>query len=279
MDLALAAAATRGADIVLANDPDADRCAVAVPDATAATGWRMLSGDEVGALLATHLLRRDPQSAGTFAASIVSSSLVGRLAEAQGVAYAETLTGFKWITRVENLRFGYEEALGYCVDPDAVKDKDGVSAALLLAELAAEVKAAGRTLVDLLDEIAVRFGLHATDQLSVRVSALPEIAAAMNRLRTQPPVELGGRAVNGVDDLAEGSAGLPPTEGLRYWLADGGRVIVRPSGTEPKLKCYLEVVQPVPDGDVAAARRTASAALSAIKRDVARAAGLDGARA
>jgi phosphomannomutase len=223
-----------------------------------------------------HLLRRAPQLSGTFAASIVSSSLLGRLAEAHGVAYAETLTGFKWIARAENLRYGYEEALGYCVDPDAVRDKDGVSAALLLAELAATLKADGSTLLDLLDEMAVRYGLHATDQLSVRVSALPEIAAAMEQLRAHPPTSLGGRDVTAVDDLAEGAAGLPPTEGLRYWLSGGGRVVVRPSGTEPKLKCYLEVVQPVSDHDVAIARRTASDSLSAIKRDVATAAGLDG---
>jgi phosphomannomutase len=276
IDLAVAAAAARNADIVLANDPDADRCAVALPDVSAESGWRMLRGDEVGALLAMHLLRREPQLSGTFAASIVSSSLLGRLAEAHGVSYAETLTGFKWIARVENLRFGYEEALGYCVDPDSVRDKDGVSAALLLSELAATLKADGSTLLDLLDEIAIRYGLHATDQLSVRVSALSEIAAAMEQLRIRPPTSLGGRDVTSVDDLAEGAAGLPPTEGLRYWLAGGGRVVVRPSGTEPKLKCYLEVVQPVSNHDVAAARRTASASLSAIKRDVATAAGLDG---
>ena len=266
IDLALEAAAHHGADIVLANDPDADRCAVAVPDGV---GWRMLRGDEVGALLAAHLVRREPTLEGTFAESIVSSSLLGRIAEAHGLGYAETLTGFKWISRVDGLRYGYEEALGYCVDPAGVRDKDGVSAALLVAELAATLKAERRTLTDLLDDLAREHGLHATDQLSVRVDDLSLIQDAMARLRAQPPATLGGRAVESAEDLAPGSRRLPPTDGLRYRLAKRGRVVVRPSGTEPKLKCYLEVVVPVADGDVAAARRTAAEALDAVKTDLA----------
>jgi phosphomannomutase len=270
IDLALAAAAEHpGTDLVIANDPDADRCAVAVRDPEADAGWRMLRGDEVGALLGQHLVRRDPRLSGVFAASIVSSSLLGRIAAAHGLGYAETLTGFKWISRVEGLRYGYEEALGYCVDPAAVRDKDGVSAALLVAELAATLKAEGRSLVDLLDDLAREHGLHATDQLSVRVEDLSLIEDAMARLRSEPPTRLGGRTVERADDLAAGSADLPPTDGLRYTLADGGRVVVRPSGTEPKLKAYLEVVVPVAGGDVATARRTAAADLSAIKRDLA----------
>ena len=276
IDLALDAAVEADADIVLANDPDADRCAVAVPDPGAPRGWRMLRGDEVGALLATHLVRRDPRLSGTFAASIVSSSLLGRIAAAHGLGYAETLTGFKWISRVEGLRFGYEEALGYCVDPEAVRDKDGVSAALLVAELAATLKAEGRTLTDLLDDIAREHGLHATDQLSARFEDLGEIDAAMARLRDRPPTELGGRAVELAEDLGVGSEHLPPTDGLRYRLAQGGRVVVRPSGTEPKLKGYLETVVPVVDGDVAAARRTAAEALAAVRADLAAALGLPG---
>ncbi len=268
IDLALAAAVEHRADLVLANDPDADRCAVAVADPASDSGWRMLRGDEVGALLGAHLVSRDPSISGVFAASIVSSSLLGRIAAAHGLGYAETLTGFKWISRVEGLRYGYEEALGYCVDPAGVRDKDGVSAALLLAELAATLKADGRTLLDLLDDLAREHGLHATDQLSVRVEDLALIEGAMGRLRATPPATLGGRAVEQAEDLAEGTAELPPTDGLRYRLADGGRVVVRPSGTEPKLKAYLEVVVPVPDGDVTAARRTATADLAAIKRDV-----------
>ena len=270
MDLAMALAGTSGADLVVANDPDADRCAAAVPGPH---GWRMLRGDEVGALLASHLLASGKK--GTYATSIVSSSLLGRMAAAAGQSYAETLTGFKWIGRVDGLAFGYEEALGYCVDPEHVKDKDGVSALLLLCEIAASAKAAGRTLTDLLDDIAAEHGLHATDQLSVRVTDLAEIAAAMDRLRATPPTALGGLAVEQVDDLAEGSADLPPTEGLRYRLAEGGRVIVRPSGTEPKLKCYLEVVVPVnPEDGVEAARISAAGRLDALRNDIKAAAGI-----
>jgi phosphomannomutase len=270
MDLAMALAEKSGADLVVANDPDADRCAAAVPGPH---GWRMLRGDEVGALLAHHLLASGKK--GTYATSIVSSSLLGRMAAAAGQPYAETLTGFKWIGRVEDLAFGYEEALGYCVDPEHVKDKDGVSALLLLCELAAAAKADDRTLDDLLDDIATTHGLHATDQVSVRVTDLAEIAAAMERLRSNPPSSLGGLAVEQVDDLSLGSADLPPTEGLRYRLASGGRVIVRPSGTEPKLKAYLEVVVPVnPEDGVGAARISAAGRLDALRNDVKAAAGI-----
>lgn len=181
MDLAFAKARETDPDLIVANDPDADRCAVAVKDGA---DWRMLRGDEVGALLATHLVRRGAR--GTFAESIVSSSLLGRIAEKAGLAYEETLTGFKWIARVEDLRYGYEEALGYCVDPEGVRDKDGITAALLITELASELKEADRTLLDLLDDIAVEHGLHATDQLSVRVQDLSLIARAMERLREHP---------------------------------------------------------------------------------------------
>ena len=278
MDLAMALADETGADLVVANDPDADRCAAAVPGPH---GWRMLRGDEVGALLAHHLL--DAGKEGVYATSIVSSSLLGKMAAAAGQPYAETLTGFKWIGRLDGLAFGYEEALGYCVDPEHVRDKDGVSALLLLCEVAAAAKAAGRTLDDLLDDIATEHGLHATDQLSVRVSDLAEIDAAMERLRATPPTELGGLPVEGVDDLAEGSDALPPTDGLRYRLAEDARVIVRPSGTEPKIKCYLEVVVPVHPDDhsaisggtgVDAARIAAVGRLDALRNDIKHAAGI-----
>ncbi|TDU06236.1 phosphomannomutase [Streptomyces sp. 846.5] len=277
MDLAFETAKALGPDIVIANDPDADRLAVAVPDADSRSGWRMLRGDEVGALLAAHLVHKSAD--GTFATTIVSSSLLSRIAAAAGLGYAETLTGFKWISRAPGLRYGYEEALGYCVDPDAVRDKDGISAALLLAELAAGLKAAGRTLGDLLDELALGHGLHATDQLAVRVADLRLIAAAMARLREQPPVALAGLRVDSADDLEQGSADLPPTDGLRYRLSgpgvDSARVVVRPSGTEPKLKCYLEVVVPVASADgLAAARSAAAGLLAALKRDLSAAAGI-----
>lgn len=269
MDLSFATARRAAPDIVIANDPDADRCAVAVPYEG---DWRMLRGDELGALLAAHLVRRGVT--GTFAESIVSSSLLGRIAEAASLPYEETLTGFKWIARVEGLRYGYEEALGYCVDPDGVRDKDGITAALLVAELASVLKAEGRTLLDLLDELAVQHGLHATDQLSVRVEDLSVIADAMRRLREQPPTELAGLKVTSAEDLSHGTEHLPPTDGLRYHL-EGARVIVRPSGTEPKLKCYLEVVVPVDSiGEVPAARTRADRVLTAIKADLSRAAGL-----
>jgi len=272
MDLAMELAREVDADLVVANDPDADRCAVAVPGGP--HGWQMLRGDEVGALLAQHLLEVRRQ--GVYATSIVSSSLLGKMAVAQKQLYAETLTGFKWIGRVENLAFGYEEALGYCVDPAHVKDKDGVSALMLVCDIAARAKASGRTLRDVLDDIARTYGLHATDQLAVRMDDLAAIPAVVDRLRNTPPTSLGGLAVVGVDDLSQGSEGLPPTIGLRFRLADNGRVVVRPSGTEPKIKCYLEVVVPVEDEEdgVDAARISAVGRLDAIRGDLQAAAGL-----
>ncbi|MFD4263197.1 phospho-sugar mutase [Streptomyces sp. NPDC058534] len=270
MDLAVAKARETTPDLIIANDPDADRLAVAVQDAT--DDWRMLRGDEVGALLAAHLVTRGAQ--GTFAESIVSSSLLGRIAEKANRPHVETLTGFKWIARVDGIRYGYEEALGYCVDPEGVRDKDGITAALLMAELASTLKEDGRTLLDLLDDLAVEHGLHATDQLSVRVEDLSLISAAMHRLREQPPTHLAGLPVTAAEDLTQGTATLPPTDGLRYTL-DGARVIVRPSGTEPKLKCYLEVVVPVgTHADLPAARTKATDLLTTLKRDLSAAAGI-----
>ncbi|MDI2130971.1 phospho-sugar mutase [Yinghuangia seranimata] len=277
MDLAFATAAAANADLVVANDPDADRCAVAVPDPSAPGGWRMLRGDEVGALLGTEIARRADGN-GVLATTIVSSSLLGPVAERHGLTYVETLTGFKWLARVPGLTFAYEEALGYCVDPDGVRDKDGVSAALMIAELAAAAKRDGRTLLDLLDAIALEYGLHATDQYSVRVDQLEKIAEGMARLRATPPSYLGGLRVERVDDLAEGTADLPPTDGLRYTLAGAdevasARIVVRPSGTEPKLKGYLQVVVPV-HTQVAEARTVAAATLAALKKDLAAALGM-----
>ncbi|MDF6064334.1 phospho-sugar mutase [Streptomyces sp. NPDC052071] len=272
MDLAFATARRAGPDLVIANDPDADRCAVAVPDPSAEGGWRMLRGDEVGALLAAHLVDRGVT--GVLAESIVSSSLLGRIADKAGLGYEETLTGFKWIARVEGLRYGYEEALGYCVDPEGVRDKDGITAALLVAELASVLKEKGRTLLDLLDDLALAHGLHATDQLSVRVEDLTIIADAMRRLRETPPTALAGLPVTSAEDLSLGTDALPPTDGLRYHLT-GARVIVRPSGTEPKLKCYLEVVVPVSGRDgLPEARAKGAELLAAVKRDLSAAAGI-----
>ncbi|TQJ51824.1 phospho-sugar mutase [Phycicoccus sp. SLBN-51] len=266
IDAALELAREVQPDLVLANDPDADRCAVAVLDGG---DWRMLRGDEVGALLGAHLLSRGVPEDAVFANSIVSSRLLAAMAAKAGIRHEETLTGFKWIARVPGLRYGYEEALGYCVDPATVRDKDGVSACLLVAELAAGLKADGRTLTDVLDDLAVEHGVHATDAFSVRVADLSLIGTVMARLRENPPTEVAGTRVERADDLAEGSEALPPTDGLRYHLADGSRVIVRPSGTEPKLKVYLEVVEPVAGSDaLAAARETAAARLAAIRESM-----------
>jgi phosphomannomutase len=272
IDLALASARSRGADLVIANDPDADRCAVAIPHsgANGERGWRMLRGDEVGSLLGDFLLRRgrgEPASR-TVANSIVSSQMLSRIAAAHGAKHVETLTGFKWLSRVPDLDYAYEEALGYCVAPDLVRDKDGISAALLVAELAARLKAAGRTLQDALDDLARAHGVHATDQLSVRVEDVATIGGMMSRLRARPPRRLGGDDVVSAEDLAGGVDGLPPTEGLRYRTAGRARVIIRPSGTEPKLKCYLEAVVPVADDDLAAARSQAEERLAALRVDL-----------
>lgn len=279
LDLALAAAVDADADIVLANDPDADRAAVAAKDPDTGA-WRMLRGDEVGALLGAHVVARlsaDDEEIhdGVFANSIVSSRLLSRIAAAAGYAHEETLTGFKWISRVPGLLYGYEEALGYCVAPDLVRDKDGISAAVLIAELAAAAKAEGKTIFDTLDELYLVHGLHASDQLSIRVADLGLLDAMMNRLRVSTPESFGGSAVESFIDLAEGSDELPPTDGLLYLTRDLTRVIIRPSGTEPKLKCYLEVIQSVGSAaELPEARLAARAALDQVLGDVREALGL-----
>jgi len=283
LDLALGAAMQADADIVLANDPDADRAAVAAKDPDTGA-WRMLRGDEVGALLGAHVVARLAAGAdgseadaggGVFASSIVSSRLLARIAAAAGYAHEETLTGFKWISRVPGLVYGYEEALGYCVAPDLVRDKDGLSAAVLIAELAAAAKSEGKTIFDTLDELYLVHGLHASDQLNIRVGDLGLLDAMMNRLRVNPPESFGGSAVASFVDLAEGSEQLPPTDGLLYVTRDLSRVIIRPSGTEPKLKCYLEVIQSVGSAaELPEARLAARAALDQVLTDVREALGL-----
>lgn len=262
MDAALELAEQTSPDVVIANDPDADRCAVAIPGPG---GWRMLRGDEVGALLGSHVLARGVPDGGVFANSIVSSRLLSAMANAAGVPHEETLTGFKWIGRVPGLAFGYEEALGYCVDAPHVADKDGVSAALLVAELAAGLRADGKGLSDRLDDLAREHGVHATDSFSVRVADLSLIDTVMGRLRSAPPTEVAGVAVERLDDLAQGDGGLPPTEGLRWYLTDQSRIIARPSGTEPKLKVYLEVIEPVTDDDLRGARERAAERLAGLR--------------
>ena len=271
LDLALARAAQTSPDLVVANDPDADRCAVAVPDPTAAGGWRLLRGDELGVLLASHLIMRGVPEGRRMANSIVSSRLLAAMCAQSGVSHEETLTGFKWIARVEGLHYGYEEALGYCVAPDLVRDKDGVSAALLIAELAAILKAEGRTLLSVLDDLHRQLGVHTTDAFSIRVEDLTDIATIMARLRAQPPSAVAGSPVTSTEDLAAGAGGLPPTDGLRYLLEDSSRIIVRPSGTEPKLKVYLEAIEPVgaPE-DLDAARARAAERLARVRTDMER---------
>ena len=275
MDLALALAGREQADLVIANDPDADRCAVAVRFPAAGerpAGWRMLHGDEVGVLLADWLLRRGVR--GTYATTIVSSTLLSAMAAKHGVGFAETLTGFKWISRAApDLVYGYEEALGYAVAPGLIRDKDGISAALLVAELAATLKAEGSSIPRRLAELAAEYGRYATSQLSWRVTDLALIGEAMSRLRAAPPAELLGRPVR-VSDLA-------PDNDVLILRFDGGRVVVRPSGTEPKCKAYLEVVIPVeqagPDelsAVVSAADRRAEADLEVLAGEVSRAVGL-----
>ncbi|MEO7422938.1 MAG: phospho-sugar mutase [Ornithinibacter sp.] len=268
MDAAIELAEQTSPDLVIANDPDADRCAVAIPGPG---GWRMLRGDEVGALLGSHVLAAGVASDSpdaVFANSIVSSRMLAVMCRAAGVRHEETLTGFKWIGRVPGLRYGYEEALGYCADPVHVRDKDGVSAALLVAELAATLKAQGRSLADRLDDLAREHGVHATDSFSVRVQDLSLIDAIMARLRETPLTAAGGVPVVTAHDLARGDGGLPPTEGLRYFLEDDSRIIVRPSGTEPKLKIYLEVVEPVTGEDLRGARARAQSRLAGIRSDL-----------
>jgi len=268
LDLAIAEGRRINVDVIIATDPDADRCAlvVGVPhdrpshaDARTPGAWVALSGDEVGWLLGWWLLRRGGFT-GTMAASLVSSTMLRRIAEDAGVPYATTLTGFKWISRVPDLGYGYEEALGYCVDPHHVSDKDGITAALLALELIAALNAEARTVFDVLDELALRHGVHATRQVSLRLPSPELIADAVDGLRRDPPRELAGMDVEEVADLALGFDGLPPTEGILLRLA-GARIIVRPSGTEPKVKCYLEVVRPVDGAGLALAREDAEAAL------------------
>nr|MBA2497001.1 phospho-sugar mutase [Acidimicrobiia bacterium] len=272
MDALLALAAGTGADLAIANDPDADRLAVAVP--TPGGGWRALTGDEIGVVLGDWLLSCGVGADRLVATSIVSSSLLGRVADAAGVAFAETLTGFKWLARAAlarpDLRFvyGYEEALGSCVG-ELVRDKDGISAAVAFAELAAAERAAGRSVLDRLDDLARAHGVHATRQRSVHLDGpdgLARARAVVGRLVADPPASLGGLAVIGVDDLRAGGP-LPPSDVVRLRLT-GGRVLLRPSGTEPKLKAYVEAVVPVVDDDIATARVAAEAAIDAVLTDL-----------
>ena len=263
MDLALATAERVRPDVIVANDPDADRCAIGIP--TPGGDYRMLSGDEVGYALGWWASRRD-SSRSTLAQSLVSGGMLKAIADSSTLNYQQTLTGFKWIGRIPTLRFGYEEALGYCVDPETVRDKDGITAALAVVNLIAELKADSRSILDLLDDLAREHGLYATRQVSLRVADLSTIRDIMDSLRSQPPATVGGRTVETIVDLQQGTD-LPPTDGLVLTLAGQGRIIVRPSGTEPKIKAYLQVVVQV-GTSIDDARETAERQLDDLADDV-----------
>jgi len=237
IDLALAKAQAVKADLVIANDPDADRCAAAIEDSHGK--WRMLRGDEVGALLGEYITGAGKKP-GVIANSIVSSSILKKIAEAHSYPFQETLTGFKWIAKIPNLTFGYEEALGYCIDPKSVNDKDGISVALLLAQITGELRDSGISLSDYLNLIGDEYGFHKTDQISIRVSDLSIISTLLSKFVANPPKSLAGSNLISAEDLSKSKT--MPTAGIRCFYEDGIRVIVRPSGTEPKLKCYIEVV-------------------------------------
>ena len=238
IDLALAKAREVSADLVIANDPDADRCAAAVNDPSG--GWRMLRGDELGIIFGEWIARSHPH--GSFGNSIVSSSALRKIAAHYVIDFKEVLTGFKWLSKIEDLAFGYEEAIGYAVDSETVNDKDGISAALFLAQIATDLNADGKNLLDLLNEVWALHGFHGTEQISIRVSDMSRITELLAGLRKNPPANIAGRSVSSIDDLAAPTNGLPPTDGLRIWLDGGIRIIIRPSGTEAKMKCYIEVI-------------------------------------
>jgi phosphomannomutase len=275
LDLAISLGRRSGADLVLANDPDGDRMAVAVPDPQAPGGWRTLTGDQVGALLGAYLLDTTPAGHDgerrLVASTIVSSTLLSRIAAAAGADYAETLTGFKWIARAADghpaarFIFGYEEALGYAVGT-VVRDKDGMGAALALLGLAARARSAGRSLLDAYDALEAAHGVHLTAQLTVPTRAPADLMA---RLRAGSPAELAGLPVTGVTDFTGGTGALPAADVVSYQLPCA-RVVIRPSGTEPKVKAYLEVVEPAGDGRLASSRRAARARMQPLREAVAR---------
>lgn len=272
LDIAIALAKKHSVDVLLANDPDADRFAAAVPNSSG--DWIILRGDQIGSLLGWWVIKRaelaGSKISGTLANSIVSSMMLESIAKSAGLAYESTLTGFKWVSRVKNLAFGYEEALGYCVDPKNVCDKDGISAAAVFMEMLAHLKSQEETIWQVLDALALSHGLHATDQVSVRVTSTQQVPITMTGIRSTPPKELGGLLVNRIDDLATGLGDLPKTDAVIIHLSGKGqiekaRVIVRPSGTEPKIKCYLEVV--VRGEDLAIAQQTADNELQSLAAD------------
>ncbi|QRY41733.1 phospho-sugar mutase [Microbacterium hominis] len=265
MDLAFETARAADAEFVIANDPDADRLAVALPDPSADGGWRALTGNEIGLLLGWRAAARAAErgETGSLACSLVSSPGLQAVAEHYGLDFHATLTGFKWISRAPGILFGFEEALGYLVNPETVRDKDGISAAIAILGMIAEARERGEGLGDLLRRFQDTFGFFASGQVSLRVDDLSVIGRIMSALRAAPPARLGEVAVERIDDLLTGVDGFPPGDVLRLWLDDGSRLIVRPSGTEPKLKAYLDV-----RGTSAADAQARLAALDAATREL-----------
>ena len=237
IDLAIKLAIKENADLVIANDPDADRCAIAAKDGSG--NWRMLRGDEFGTLLGHYISKTQNIKGKVFATTIVSSSALQKIATNSGASFVETLTGFKWLSKIENLAFGYEEAIGYCVDPLSVNDKDGISAALKIAQINSELLSRGSNIFSYLEEIWAEIGYHRTEQLSIRVSEISVIGNILSALTRNPPATIAGLTVSEFEDLSKSSL---PTPGLRIRCGESVRVIIRPSGTEPKLKTYIEVV-------------------------------------
>lgn len=262
LDLAMATADSVGSSIIIANDPDADRLGVAIKNSQ---GWRVLRGDEIGWLLGSMLMKDAARSGQCVATTIVSSMLLSKIARERGVPCSTTLPGFKWIARGAGdiqLAFGYEEALGYGVDP-SVGDKDGLSAALALCYLANEVANEGKTLLDLLDEIESKYGVHAGSQISLRSNDISRINSAMHQLRANPPATIAEFGVTAIKDYANGYENLPPSDCLSFQLSGSDRVVIRPSGTEAKLKVYIEVVREF-SGDIATTRKIANEIVGAI---------------
>ena len=271
LDLAFRTAREIDADLVVAHDPDADRLAIALPDPGAEGGYRRLTGNELGLLLGWRAAERERVRAeaagepprGALACTNVSSPALRAVAEAYGLDYAETLSGFKWVSRVPGLIFGFEEAIGYLTHPHVVRDKDGILASADAIAMALECKAEGRTLRQLLDDASMRFGCFSSSQVVVRLGGMTEAALLAEWVRANPPAELGGVAVSGVRDLLTPGLSAVPANVLSYDLADGSRVMIRPSGTEPKLKVYIDA-----RADSGAAARDAVAALDAAIRDL-----------
>ena len=238
LDLAIKYAQKNAADLIIANDPDADRCAVAINDIN--LGWKMLTGDQVGSIIGSYMISKNQSANAQVASSLVSSSLLSKIAAKHNLTHKETLTGFKWISKVKNLIFGYEEALGYCIDPTNVNDKDGISAALIIAQIAADLKKQGTTINDYLAQLGQEFGFHSTEQISIRYAELDLINQTLNKVASSPPKTLGEFELKSIEDLYISKT--MPTVGIRLNYGNNIRVIIRPSGTEPKLKCYIQVV-------------------------------------